>query len=380
MLGVLLFPSRASSQGTTGGQGDTIRIGVINSLTGLFADQGRLVQNGILLAVDEINAKGGVNGRKIVLSVEDDGSNTQRAVRAFRKLAESKVQAIIGPLSSGGTMATAKLADQFGIPQVVPTAHSAKLRGISRNVFLIYPNTDDEARFIAEVATKRLNKKRVAILMPDNQFSNEFTAALSNYVREGGGTIVANQRFKESATNFRADITRLRRLKPDVLVIPSFLPVAPVALAREIASQGFIVSVISKGAACLTALLALDDLVLPASVRDNMFFVNETFGKDHRGIAPMQEFITSYQRRFRSAPSPYSAMGSASVDVVRNAIERGGSESASIQQALGRTEVETAFGTVRFNENQVNTGIGFSLYRLNTERSKARRGELVLVQ
>jgi branched-chain amino acid transport system substrate-binding protein len=350
-----------------------------------------MVQNGILLARDEINAKGGINGRRIELLIEDDGSNTDRAVRAFRKLAAAKVQAIIGPLSSGATMATAKLADQYGILQVVPTAHADKLRGISRNVFLMYPNTDNEARFIAEVATKRLNKKRVAILMPDNGFSDDFTTALSRYVQENGGTIVSNDRFKESTTNFRADIRKLRDLKPDVLIIPSFLPVAPVAVAREIANQGFVVTVISKGAACLTALLSFGELVLPANVRENFFFVNETFDRDRSRGASMEQFMTSYQRRFNSTPHPYSAMGSAAVSVVRNAIEstsavgaareQGGNEVTRLREAIGRSEIETAFGTVKFDANQVNTGVGFSLYKLNTDKSaRARRGELVLVQ
>jgi branched-chain amino acid transport system substrate-binding protein len=379
VLGVLLFPNLFNST-TTRAQDGAIRIGVINSTTGLFADQGKLVQNGILLARDDINANGGINGRKIELVFEDDGSDARRAVKAFQKLAASKVQVIIGPLSSGATMATATLADRYGIPQVVPTAHSANLRGLSRNVFLIYPNNNQEARYIAEVATKKLNKKRVAVLMPDNQFSGEFSTALARYVRGNGGTVVADQRFRESTTDFSAIVTGLRRYKPDVLVIPSYLPVAPVAILREVARQKLAVSVIAGGAACSVALLSLQDLVLPPDIKSNIFFVNETFDRGQRSTS-MQQFMDSYQRHFDTAPQPYSAMGNSAVYVVTDAIAKAGSTRGGLQRALSNTNIDTAFGTVKFDASQVNAGVGFSLYQLNREPSAgAKAGQLVLVQ
>ncbi len=383
-LGVFLFSSRNTS--TIGrAQTNPVRIGVINSTTGLFADQGKLVENGILLARDEINAKGGINGRNIELLIENDASNTGRAVKAFHKLAAAKVDMIIGPLSSGAAAATAALADRYDIPQVVPTAHSTKLRGISRNSFLIYPNQDDEARFIAGVATERLKKKRVAVFMPANSFSDQFTNALTRYVKEGGGTIVDNRRFKESTTNFRADVARIARTKPDVIVFPSFLPVAPVAITRELAAQNVSIIAVVKGAACALALQGLNELVLPAEFRENIFFVNETL--DQRGSVPMQEFLASYQKRFNEAAQPYAAMGSAAVYVAKDAIEKGTGQPAvgpgqrgRLRTALSRAEVETAFGRVKFDQNQVNTGAGFSLYKLDVGRVGKGRGELVPVQ
>jgi branched-chain amino acid transport system substrate-binding protein len=95
----------------TGSRG-TIRIGAIDPLTGPMAAYGEPVRDGMILAVEEINAQGGINGRKIELLLEDDGGDPKNAVNAFTKLATvSKVPVIIGPLSSGCSMATAPLAE-----------------------------------------------------------------------------------------------------------------------------------------------------------------------------------------------------------------------------------------------------------------------------
>lgn len=119
----------------------TIRIGAIDPLTGPFAAYGEPVRDGMLLAVDEINAKGGINGRKIELLLEDDGGDPKVSVNAFTKLATvSKVPVIIGPLSSGASMATAPLANRYRVVQISTLAGTIDLTKAGDYAFRIYPS------------------------------------------------------------------------------------------------------------------------------------------------------------------------------------------------------------------------------------------------
>src|SRR5882724_6264232 len=106
----------------------SLRIGAIDPLTGPFAAYGEPVRDGMLMAVDEVNAIGGIGGRKLELILEDDGGDPKLAVNAFTKLATiSKVPVTIGPLSSGASMATAPLADRYRVVQLSTLAGTIDL-------------------------------------------------------------------------------------------------------------------------------------------------------------------------------------------------------------------------------------------------------------
>ena len=127
--------------------GQPLVVGVINPTTGPFAAYGVPVRDGILLAVDEINAAGGVDGRKLEVVMEDDGGDPKNSVNAFTKLATvSKVPVVIGPLSSGCSMATAPLAEQYKVVQISTLAGAIDLTKDRRFVFRIYPSSEVGSR------------------------------------------------------------------------------------------------------------------------------------------------------------------------------------------------------------------------------------------
>lgn len=150
---------------------EPIRIGAIDPQTGPFAAYGEPVKEGMLLAVDEINAKGGINGRKIELLLEDDAGDPKNAVNAFTKLATvSKVPIIIGPLSSGASMATAPLANQYKVVELATLAGTINLTNAGDYVFRIYPSSEIGSRYIAKMAVEKFKAKKAAILYPTNPF------------------------------------------------------------------------------------------------------------------------------------------------------------------------------------------------------------------
>ena len=157
--------------GCTKNEENIIKIGAIVPLTGPFASYGEPVKNGMLLAVDEINNNGGVKGKKIKLIIEDDAGNPTTAVNAFEKLAGTdKVPMILGPLSSGCSMATAPVAEKNKVVQLSTLAGIPDLSKAGDYIFRIYPSSELGARFAAKQALEIFKPKKIAILFGCRSF------------------------------------------------------------------------------------------------------------------------------------------------------------------------------------------------------------------
>lgn len=366
--GVLAYAAPAAMESAS--QKGAIRIGVINSLTGRFAAFGVPVRDGLALAVQEINAKG---GRKIELVAEDDGSDPERAKQAFEKLAEAKVAAVIGPISSSATLATAPLAQRYRIPQISPIAHSSALRKAGDFTFLIFPTSEAAARETAKVALGRFKAKRVAILNPDTSFGKESTQALVGAFR-GKAEVVANETFAEGQKDFSAQVRSIVAAKPNVFIYPSYYEQESVEITRQfhaqsaaarpklaadrLAADDDIIIIIITGAAC-EALLQ-DKLLEDPALQKQLFFVNESF--DTR-------FAGTFAKRFNSPASPYAAAAQSALAAVKNAIDKGGSvEPAVIDRTLHSSKVATAFGTVSFDQEGANVGSSFGLFQVRGQQ------------
>ena len=141
---------------------EPLSIGVIAGLSGPVADLGESSRDGVLLAVEEANATGGIKGRRIVLRVYDDGQNVERAVGAVEALAKDKVEAVIGPVTSGMGMAALPEATKRGLLLISPTITATSLRGHDDALFTISPSLAEMTRKSAEALYAR-GLRRVAV-------------------------------------------------------------------------------------------------------------------------------------------------------------------------------------------------------------------------
>lgn len=368
---VALVCFAACSRSSAPPPGEAIRIGVINSLTGRFDSDGPGVQKGIEMAVEEINEKGGINGRKIQLLVEDDASNKEQAVRAFEKLAnESKVAVVIGPLSSGASVATMPLANKYQVVQISPLAGHMDLTRADDYAFRVYTNEEIAARFLTKFATERFKAKRVAFMNQDFEFGALNRQFVRENFRNGGIEVVADELVKENQEDFRPQLTRIRAVKPDLLIYPSFFfeggGIKLTSQAEELLAGA--PNILIAGTACLSVLQSLN-----VSFPEHLYFANETFGHDHRDNPVMQDFITKYEKRFSTPATPHPAAAHATVYAVKSAMEKGGFAGPQIKSALQNVDIETAFGRIKFDKNGGNIGASYSLYQLKDK-------QLVLVQ
>jgi branched-chain amino acid transport system substrate-binding protein len=252
----------------------SIVIGAVDPQSGPFAAYGEPVRDGMLLAVEEINAGGGILGRKVELALEDDAGDPKTAVSAFTKLATAtKVPVVIGPLSSGASMATAPLADKYKVVQLSTLAGTIDLTNAGDYVFRIYPSSEVGSRYIAKEAVERFSAKRAAILYPNNPFGVTSNKFVGEVMKERGVAVVAAETFNDGDRDFRTQLTKIIEAKPDVLLCSAYY------------EEGAQILVQAKQLGLSVPILGEDGWFGPIAqiagdALKNLYFANVTFGPE----------------------------------------------------------------------------------------------------
>jgi branched-chain amino acid transport system substrate-binding protein len=339
--------------------GDPIRIGAIDPLTGPFASYGEPVRDGMLMAIDEINVAGGIASRKLELLLEDDAGDPKNSVNAFTKLATvSNVPIIIGPLSSGTSMATAPLADRYRVVQLSTLAGTIDLTKAGDYVFRIYPSSELGSRYIAQVAIDRFKAKRIAIFYPNNALGVTSRQFVTEVVTKAGAEVVAVETFKDGDRDFRTQLAKIAAAKPDIILCSAYY------------EEGALILVQAKQLGLNVPILGEDSWFGPIApiagdALKNLYYADVAFGPEIKGNQVMQDFIAAFRKRYNRTPNSYAATGYSAVYVVKHAIEVGGYDGPKIKDALYKTDLLTAFGRIKYDENGDNVGLTYALFQLN---------------
>jgi len=336
-----------------------IKIGAIIPLSGPFAAYGEPVRDGMFLAVELINAEGGINGRKIEIILEDDGGDPKTSVNAFTKLATvSKVPIVIGPLSSGASMATAPLADRYGVVQLSTLAGTIDLSKAGDFVFRIYPSSEVGSHYIANVAVERFQAKSVAILYPNNSFGVTSNKFISEVMSEAGIDIVTVETYNDGDRDFRTQLAKIKRANPDLLLCSAYY------------EDGAQILVQAQQLGLSIPVLGEDGWFGPIANMvgagiENLYFANAAFGSEYTNNPIMQKFIKKYEEQFNKKANSYAGAGYAGVEIVKHCIEIAGLDGTEIKQTLYALDLLTAFGQIKFDENGDNVGAVYDLFQLN---------------
>jgi branched-chain amino acid transport system substrate-binding protein len=207
-----ILPARAA---------DVIKFGMVNPLTGTYAAYGKNESIGCQLAVEEINAKGGILGRQVQLLVEDSTSgDAGTAVQKSRKLIESDhVNFLLGNVNSALALAMAEVSSEKGILQVTPGGHSDSLTGASChwNVFRVCNTTAMEANAVASALVKSYGKKFYYIT-PDYAYGHAVEAGLAAAIKKIGGERVGGDLTPLGTVDFSSYLIKAQSANPDVIL------------------------------------------------------------------------------------------------------------------------------------------------------------------
>lgn len=294
-----------------------VKIGYIGSLTGKFSDLGKTCRDGAILAVEHVNADGGVSGRFLELVVRDDGSMSQNSLAKAQELAEEGVQAIVGPLASSSAKALLSYVNEHKVVTVGPVISGDYMARKDDMFVKLYPNTSKFGQMLAQLAGKRLGLKNIAVVFDErNQaYSEPILASFQDQLEKSGGNIDATVSFNslKSIISYPDLAKELLAAAPDgVLLIAS--PLDSALLSQQIRMKNKDVVLLSSSWA------ASEELVTNGGEAVEGIFMYVPFDPDSKH-PPFLEFQAQYQSRFASEPSFCSVFNYDAVMLLARALE-----------------------------------------------------------
>ena len=291
-----------------GGPGNVIKIGFIGPLTGDAAVYGEEVQNTEELAIAQINAAGGVNGKQIQAIYEDGKCDGQDGANAAQKLVNvDGVQAIIGGFCSGETIPAVPIAASAKVVVFSPGASSPKLTGISPYFFRDFPSDATQGKVLADVAYNKMHWKTIGFVQEQTDYSQGINDAFTqNFQADGGKTIT--QSFPTGASDFRSMLITLKSQKPDALFIDTQTPAATDRVLDQLAQLNW------KPTLLIDDATAGDPPTL-TKYRSQLQGALTAEFLPNASDTQFQAFIQAYQAKYGKAPS-YQAYMSCVYDAV----------------------------------------------------------------
>lgn len=221
-----------------------ITIGGIFPLSGGVAVYGVECKKGIDLAIEEINAAGGVLGQKLVLISEDDEGNPDKTVNAYTKLAtKNKVKMVIGSLTSGCTKAITTRCQASKVIQIAPAATAADITDAGNYIFRTCFIDPFQGTVGGKFSAENLGCKNAAILY---DIGNDYSVGLTeNFVaafEKAGGKVVAKESYATNDKDFNAQITKIKNANPDVVYLPDYYGTVAL-IAKQLRAQPTLVIV-----------------------------------------------------------------------------------------------------------------------------------------
>lgn len=325
----------------------TVKIGGLAPLTGSLAIYGLTTTNGAELAVKEINANGGINGKQIDYIVLDTKGDATESVMAYNKLVDDKVAAVIGDITSKPTVAVAEIAAQDNMPMITPTGTQVDITEAGPNVFRVCFTNPYQGTVLATLAKERFDAQTAGILVNNSSdYSDGITKAFTEQAEKLGINITVKEGYADGDRDFRAQLTKIATVNPDVLLIPEYYEQASLiaAQAREMGVKSIFVG--SDGWDGISK--TLDETAY--KVIENSYFTNHFSMQDES--PKIQNFIKAYKDAYKEDPSAFSALGYDAVYMVKEAIEKAGStEKQAIVDALKDIEYDGITGYLTFDEN-----------------------------
>lgn len=329
---------------------ETIKVGEIASLTGKEASLGQSSHNGTLLAIEHINAAGGVLGKKIELIAEDTQSKSGESGTAVRKLiSRDKVVAILGEVASSRSLEAAPICQSNKVPMITPASTNPAVTAVGDYIFRTCFIDPFQGPVMAKFAKDTLKARRIALMVST---SSAYSVGLAKYFREafiaGGGEIVAEQKYTEGEKDFKAQLTAIKTFAPDAIFNPGYYNEGAL-IVRQARDLGVTVPVFGADSWEAEALIQLGGKAIEGAYLCSHYSPDDPSPR-------VRDFVAAYKKRFGENFSPDSnaSLGYDSAIVLADAIKRAGStDRAKIRDAIAATKNFPAVtGTITINEKR----------------------------
>lgn len=296
---------------------DVILVGEYGSLTGDDATFGISTNKGIKMAFDEINAKGGIKGKKVKLITEDNqGKNEETAKVVNRLITQEKIVALIGEVASARSLIAAPIAQKYGIPMVSPSSTNPKVTEAGSFIFRVCFLDPFQGLVMAKFASENLKVKKAAIFRKNGDtYSEGLADVFSSEFKKMGGEIVKDIQYQPKDIDFKAQLSEIKAAKPEVIFVPGYY-----SDAGNIAKQ-------AKQLEIKATLLGGDGWDSPKLHEIGQSAINGQYFSNHyttESTDPVVvEFIKKFKERYNGeVPDGLAALGYDAAKVVAEAMER----------------------------------------------------------
>ncbi|MEO6181824.1 MAG: ABC transporter substrate-binding protein [Verrucomicrobiota bacterium] len=331
------------------GSGDTIKVGEFASLTGKEATFGQSSHEGTQLAIEEINAKGGVLGKKLELITEDTQSKSGEPATVVNKLiSRDGVVAILGEVASSRSLEAAPICQQNKIPMISPSSTNPKVTESGDFIFRVCFIDPFQGTVMANFATKTLKAKKVAVFTDaKSDYSKGLAKFFKDQITTNGGTITAELDYNGGDKDFKAQLTAIKSSAPDGVFVPGYY--------TDVA----IICIQAKQLGLTVPFFGGDGWESEKLVEIGKDAVEGTYFSTHYhpdvGSEKSRNFVVNYKKRFEGkTPDALAACGYDAAFVLADAINRAGStDGQKIRDALAATkDFEAVTAKITINEKR----------------------------
>lgn len=353
-----VFSGCSDPVGSEGGEG-TIKIGSIHPITGTYAYEAQAIVNAQQLAIDEINAAGGIQslgGRKLELVVGDSQGNADTGTSETQRLINEGVVALTGTFQSGVTQTATQEAEKEGVPFVVTVSNNVAMfqRGFKYS-FRIQPNADVFAQnFLDYIAKVKTDDIKTAVLINEDSLTGTDSGdIIEQNFAQTGIQLLDRITYSASTTTLSTEATKLAELKPDLLITIGYFADTSL-LVKEINERGLTFKMV-----CGVANGGISDTKFIEDFGDtvnNYMDLNYRFNPKNERTTAM---LDTYKEKYGSDMSVHAVFGYESIKVLADALERAASiDRDKLRDALAATDdgdhVLAQSGSIKFDETGEN--------------------------
>jgi branched-chain amino acid transport system substrate-binding protein len=325
------------------GPGNVIRIGAAGPMTGDQAKMGQDIANGVTLAVDEWNARGGLLGKRIEVVVGDDRRDPREAVSVANKMVNEKAVGVIGHFNSSCSIPASKIYNEYDVIQITPASTNPQLteQGFE-TVFRVCGRDDQQGTIGVEFVLEKLGKKRIAVLHDKTTYGQGLADEFKRNVEQDKTVrVVAYEGIIQGDNDFTAVLTKIKQHKPEVLYYGGIYPEAGL-LVKQMKQLGLEAAFVSGD-----GVIDKEFIKIGGAAAEGAYL---SFSPSMEKKASAQHFRTAYQEKFGEI-GPYSIYAYDAANIILKAVEAAGTtDCKELAHTIHSMTHEGAIGQIRFDE------------------------------
>jgi branched-chain amino acid transport system substrate-binding protein len=335
---------------------EVLKLGIPLPLTGTNAKFGEIEKKSYEIAMQEINAKGGVKGKKIVLEFEDSQGKPEIARSIVERLIDVKKQPVVfGEYSSSCSKAISAVAEERKVPYLVVTGATDDITQQKyKYVFRLNPTNAYYATGLMSFLNTVVKPKTIAILYESSDFGTSGAEDMVHQAKKAGMTVLVKEQYEKGAVDFRPILSKVKAAKPDVIYMVSYVMDAAL-LMRQIRELRIDSKLYAGGAAGF----AIPEFIQNAKEASELV-MTATLWSPQIAYPGAREFAEKYKKLYKDYPSYHGAEAYSALYVIKDVLTRAKSwKSDDIRAAMKSTNMMTAFGPVKFQDKEGYTNQNF---------------------